>query len=123
MDSSPLEQDVSRQSQIRSSQFSVQREFVTRFVGDPEEFLQNMEISPYTEDDRPAGFQITGITPNNPLGKMGLLDGDVIMAINQEAITSPQQAADFLRKLMEGGKIEIRVNRNRSRRLIRLNIH
>jgi general secretion pathway protein C len=121
--SSPLEQDVSRQSQIRSSQFSVQREFVTRFVGDPEEFLQNMEISPYTEGDRPAGFQITGITPNNPLGKMGLINGDVIMAINQEGITSPQQAPDFLRKLMEGGKIKIRVNRNQNRHLVRLNIN
>ena len=118
----PLEQDVGRQSQIRSSHFSVQRKFVTRFLGDPEEFLQNMEVSPYTEDDQPAGFQITGITPNNALGKMGLIDGDVIMAINQEAITSPQQAADFLRKLMEGGKIEIRVKRNRSQRLVRLNI-
>jgi len=120
--SSPLEQGLDRQSQIRPVELGLTREFVTRFLGDPDEFLQNMEISPYTEDDRPAGFQITGITPNNPLGKMGLLDGDVIMAINQEAITSPQQAADFLRKLMEGGKIEIRVNRNRSRRLVRLNI-
>jgi general secretion pathway protein C len=120
--SSPLEQDLDRQSQIRPVELGLTREFVTRFLGDPDEFLQNMEISPYIEDDRPAGFQITGITPNNALGKMGLLDGDIIMAINQEAITSPQQAADFLRKLMEGGKIEIRVNRNRSRRLVRLNI-
>ena len=54
---------------------------------------------------------------------MGLIDGDVIMAINQETITSPQQAPDFLRKLMEGGKIKIRVNRNRSRHLVRLNIN
>jgi general secretion pathway protein C len=121
--SSPLEQDAGGQSQIPSSQFSVQREFVTRFLGDPDEFLQNMEISPYTEDDRPAGFQITGITPNNPLGKMGLIDGDVIMAINQETITSPQQAPDFLRKLIKGGKIKIRVKRDRSRRLVRLNIN
>jgi len=120
--SSPLEQDVGRQSQIPSSQFSVQRQFVTRFLGDPEEFLQNMEISPYTEDDQPAGFQIAGITPNNPLGKLGLINGDVIMAINRETITSPQQAADFLRKLMEGGKIKIRLKRNRSQRLVRLNI-
>lgn len=121
--SSPLEQDVGRQSQIRSSQFSVQRQFVTRFLGDPEEFLQNIEISPYMEDDQPAGFQIAGITPNNPLGKLGLINGDVIMAINRETITSPQQAADFLRKLMEGGKIKIRLKRNRSRHLVRLNIN
>ena len=121
--SSQLGEGSSRQSQKRSSQFSVQREFVTRFVGDPEEFLQNMEISPYTEGDQPAGFQIAGITPNNPLGKLGLINGDVIMAINRETITSPQQAADFLRKLMEGGKIKIRVKRNQSQRLVRLNIN
>ena len=119
---SSLEQGLDRQSQIRPVELGLTRDFVTRFLGDPDEFLQNMQISPYTEDDRPAGFQITGITPNNPLGKMGLLDGDVITAINQEAITSPQQAPDFLRKLIKGGKIEIRVNRNRSRRLVRLNI-
>ena len=113
---------MGRQSQIPSSQFSVQRQFVTRFLGDPEVFLQNLEISPYTEGDQPAGFQIAGITPNNPLGKLGLINGDVIMAINRETITSPQQAADFLRKLMEGGKIKIRIKRNRNQRLVRLNI-
>jgi general secretion pathway protein C len=118
--SAPPKKDLIGQSQIRRGEFRVTRKFATAFLGDPEEFLENMQISPYIEDDQPSGFQINGITPNNPLGKMGLQDGDVILAINQEAITDQQQAVDFIKKLQEGGDIKIKVKRNQKQRIVRL---
>jgi type II secretory pathway component PulC len=50
---------------------------------------------------------------------MGLSSRDVIVGINDQKITSPDQAAEFLQTLAEGDKVTIRARRRlRTRRII-----
>jgi type II secretory pathway component PulC len=65
---------------------------------------------------------IGSITPQNVLRKMGLRSRDVITAINDEAVTGPEQAADFFERLSRGGEVTINFQRRRRDRQIRLNI-
>jgi len=69
---------------------------------------QQLNIEPYIKDDQPAGFTISSIPPESILRKMGLKSGNAIMAVNDEAITSPDQAAEFFQKLAEGGEMSIK---------------
>ena len=84
--------------------------------------MKQLRITPYKTGDQPAGFMIGSITPQNVLRKMGLRSRDVITSINDEAITGPEQAADFFERLSRGGEVTINFQRRRRNREIRLNI-
>jgi type II secretory pathway component PulC len=53
---------------------------------------------------------------------MGLRSRDVIVGVNDEDITSPDQATEFFRTLGEGGEVTIKLKRRRRTRQIKLNI-
>jgi len=100
----------------------LEREAVATSLADPDQLLQEMNISPYLQGDQPAGFRLNRIPPQNIFRKMGLRSRDVVVGVNDEAITGPEQAVDFLRKLGEGGEVTIKIKRRRRARQIRLNI-
>jgi type II secretory pathway component PulC len=53
---------------------------------------------------------------------MGLRSRDVIVGIDDETITGPDQAADFFQRLAGGGEVTIKLKRRRRTRQIKLNI-
>jgi PDZ domain-containing secreted protein len=53
---------------------------------------------------------------------MGLRSRDVIVGIDGETITGPDQAVDFLQRLAGGGEVTIKFKRRRRTRQIKLNI-
>jgi type II secretory pathway component PulC len=53
---------------------------------------------------------------------MGLRSRDVIVGIDDESITGPDQAADFFQRLGDGGEVTIKLKRRRRTRQIKLNI-
>jgi PDZ domain-containing secreted protein len=53
---------------------------------------------------------------------MGLRSRDVIVGVDDDDITSPDQASDFFERLAAGDEVTIRVKRRRRTRQIKLNI-
>jgi type II secretory pathway component PulC len=53
---------------------------------------------------------------------MGLRNGDVIKGVNDEAITSPEQAIELYESLIEGGEIALEIKRGRRNRELRYEI-
>ena len=76
----------------------------------------------YKSGDQEAGFRLGSITRDSVLRKMGLRSRDVIVGIDDEIITSPDQASDFFKKLADGGEVTIKLKRRRRTRQIKLNI-
>jgi general secretion pathway protein C len=101
---------------------NLKRDEVAAAVADIDGFIKQLTITPYNSGDQVSGFMIGSITPQNILRKMGLRSRDVITAINDEAITGPEQAADFFERLSRGGEVTINFQRRRRNREIRLNI-
>ena len=112
----------SGQAPARTPSLNLKRDEVAAAFTDIEGFIKQLTITPYKTGDQPSGFMISRITPQNVLRKMGLRSRDVITAINDEAITGPEQAADFFEKLSRGGEVTINFQRRRRNRQIRLNI-
>ena len=75
--------------------------------------MEELSITPYMQDDEPAGFIISKIPRGSVLTKMGLRNGYVVTQVNDTEITGPEQAAEFFRTLADGGEVTIQVQRSR----------
>ena len=110
----------------RSRSISLNRDEVEATLADTDRLLQELTISAFTQGEQPAGFIISNIPRGSILTKMGLRNGYVVTQLNDQAITSPDQAADFFSTLAEGGEVSINVRRSRAvrrrSRQINLNI-
>ena len=84
--------------------------------------MQQMPVTPYMQGEQAAGFRITSIPRDSVLRKMGLRSRDVIVGIDDETITGPDQASDFFQRLAGGGEVTIKLKRRRRTRQIKLNI-
>jgi len=105
-----------RLSGRRARSISLKQEEVMASLADTDQLLQELTISPFMQDDQPAGFIISKIPRGSILTKMGLRNGYVVTQLNDQAITSPDQAAEFFRTLAEGGEVTIEVSRSRGTR-------
>jgi serine protease Do len=80
-----------------------------------------LELSPLTGDLRKQldvpknvnGVVVTGIADNSRAAELGIEVGDVIRSIDQQAITSPQEAANKLRDIKPGSAASALVLLNR----------
>lgn len=111
---------------IRTVSVSLNRDEVAASLADTDRLLQELKVSPFVQGDEPAGFIISNIPRGSVLTKMGLRNGYVVTQLNDQAITSPDQAAEFFRTLANGGEVSIQIRRSRGvrrrSRQINLNI-
>ena len=96
---------------IRS--INIKQEDVTAALGDTDQLLEELSITPYMQDNEPAGFIISKIPRGSVLTRMGLRNGYVVTQVNDTAITGPEQASEFFKTLADGGEITIQVQRSR----------
>jgi type II secretion system protein C len=100
----------------RARSINLKHDEVAASLADTDQLLQELTISPFMQDDQPAGFIISKIPRGSILTKMGLRNGYVVTQLNDQEITSPDQADDFFRTLAEGGEVTIQVSRSRGTR-------
>lgn len=70
------------------------------------------------------GVFIAGITPGSEAEAKGLLEGDVVVEINQQAVTEPQKVAEVIEKAQAAGRnsVLLLVNREGDMRFVALKI-
>lgn len=94
-----------------SSSTTLPRQEVESSLSDLNQLMQQVRIRPYLEANKPSGFLVSDIKPGSIFSKMGLRNGDVIQKINDQNITSPEQAIELYQGLMEGGEIALEIKR------------
>jgi type II secretion system protein C len=97
----------------RARSINLKREEVEASLADTDRLMQELKVSPFMQDDQPAGFIISNIPRESVLTRMGLRNGYVVTQINDQAITSPDQASEFFRTLAQGGAVSIQIRRSR----------
>jgi hypothetical protein len=100
----------------RARSITLKHDEVAASLADTDQLLQELTISPFMKDEQPAGFIISRIPRGSILTKMRLRNGYVVTQLNDQAITSPDQATEFFRTLAEGGEVTIQVSRSRGTR-------
>jgi general secretion pathway protein C len=106
----------------RTRSIKVNREEVAAYLADTDKLLDELPLSPYMQGDESAGFRLGRIPAQSVLRKMGLRSRDVIVGVDGQEISSPDQAVDFFQKLAQGGEVTVTFKRRRRTRQINLNI-
>jgi general secretion pathway protein C len=94
-----------------SEQVTVSEEQVEKAMEDVGDLLTQATFRPHIEDGRPAGISITGIKPNAIFRKLRLRNGDVITGVNNQAITSVDDAMKVFGTLSADAPIQVQVKR------------
>ncbi len=63
-------------------------------------------------DDEDDKVVITGLAPDGPAAKAGLLEGDIIKEINGEKVSDYDELMDFMNETAPGDKVKITYERN-----------
>jgi type II secretion system protein C len=111
-----------RQQRARTSSIRLKRDEIADSFADIDGLMEQMKITAYKSGDEAAGFRLGSITRDSVLRKMGLRSRDVIVGIDDETITGPDQASGFFKRLADGGEVTIKLKRRRRTRQIKLNI-
>jgi len=103
----------------RVRHISLDRQEVEGSLANVDQVLEELTLTPYMRFQKPAGFRISNLSADSIFSKMGLSSRDVIVGINDQKITGPDQAAAFLQTLAESDKVTIMAKRRlRTRRII-----
>jgi len=86
-------------------------------LGNVDQVIQDLNITPFMRSGKPVGFRIGKLPAESILVAMGLRTGDLIIGVNDQAITGPEQAAEFLQRLKQGGDVTIKVGKGRGVRM------
>jgi len=90
------------------------RKEVDSALPDYSHLMQQVRVRPKFEGGRPIGFVIYSIEPGSIFARMGLMDGDVITAMNGRSFETSQPVVDFYDALKQGGTVSLDINRDDS---------
>ncbi|MCG6918712.1 MAG: hypothetical protein LJE89_14350 [Deltaproteobacteria bacterium] len=116
---SPAPQTPLRRGQpvAKEEALKFDRAEVEASLGNVDQVIQELNISPYTRAGKPVGFRLGRLPADSILIAMGLRTGDLITGVNDQTITGPEQAAEFFKTLKQGGDITIKVGQGRGVRI------
>jgi general secretion pathway protein C len=98
--------------------YQLSRSDVEAYLQDPEESIKRVRFYPYRRRGETVGIRISGIRSKSYLRKLGLRNGDVIQAVNDEPITDKSQALEMIVGLAQGGRFTIQtLRRGRSQEI------
>jgi general secretion pathway protein C len=92
--------------------YEVQRSTLDSLLGNMGALAKGARIVPETRDGKPAGFRLFSIRPDGPFAKIGLMNGDVVSAINGLEMNSPDQALLAYTKLKTANHLSVAIERN-----------
>jgi general secretion pathway protein C len=87
------------------------------------QLMREIRVRPHLEEGQPGGFLIYNIEPGSIFARMGLQNGDVIMAVNGKPITKTLQAVEFYNALKKGGTVNLEIKRGETKQELHFIIH
>jgi general secretion pathway protein C len=75
------------------------------------QLLTQARVRPHFKDGKPDGLAINRIKKGSFFSKLGLRDGDIVQAIDNTSIRSPDDILALYKKLKSGSGVGIQINR------------
>jgi general secretion pathway protein C len=94
------------------SVITVDRSDVDESLTNINTLLSEVRIRPHFKEGKPDGLAVSRIKDGSLFSKLGLQEGDVVQAVNDNAIRSPDDVLALYKKLRAGSEVAIQVNRN-----------
>jgi len=91
---------------------TIHRSYLNRNLHNFPKLLSQARVVPHFNQGKPDGFVINNIAPNSLYQHIGLRDGDIILKVNGQAITSAQQGMQMYQALQNASSIDLELRRN-----------
>jgi general secretion pathway protein C len=88
-------------------------------IGD---ILSQVRVEPYMQNGRATGLQVSDIAPASIFDRMGLEDGDIVQAVNNRQIRSPDDVVAFYQGLKSASRLTLLITRDGRRKVLNYNI-
>ena len=106
----------------RKGHYTIDYKTARAAFSEPGKLLDDIEMTPGRLFNRKTGFRIASFGEGSILSEIGLRSGDLILAINDQEITGPQQAVAVFKTIADGGEIDLTVRRRARTYHIRLQV-
>lgn len=101
-----------RKNGPRDRHYLIDGSAVAEALADPEKLQQNVEIQQGKLFSRQLGVRINALTVESVFPAMGLRKGDLLLGVNDQVITGPDDAVSMLQAMFDGGgEAELKVRR------------
>jgi type II secretory pathway component PulC len=78
---------------------------------DPDRLLRAARIVPVAAQDKVHGFRLFGLRPGSLLARLGIVNGDVVLALSGQPLTTPDQALAALGALRSADSVLLGLER------------
>lgn len=109
-------------SESKTLQSKIARSELERITSDPGLMFRQIRLVPFVQDGRTRGFLFEWIEPGSLFDRAGLLQGDVLLAINGQEIKSGEDAFRILQVLRNEQALRISLMRSQQQIEIQLRV-
>ena len=106
----------------RTQRISLNRSMIDQAMQDVSKLMTEIVIRPHLEDGQPAGLSLNNIKPNSIFRRMGLRNGDVLVGVDGQAISSVDDALRLYENLKSSDGVKVQIKRRGQERTIDYNI-
>ena len=92
--------------------YEVQRSTLDSLLGNLPAIASGVRIVPESKNGKATGFRLSSLRPDGPFAKIGLLNGDLVSAINGIDLSSPEQALLAYGRLRTANHLSVAIERN-----------
>jgi len=105
----------------QTTRISLRREQVNSAMENLSDLMTQVTIKPYNEEGV-EGLALSNIKPNSLFRRMGLRNGDVLVAVEGQPLTSADQALKLYENLKSSDSASVEINRRGRARIIQYRI-
>jgi hypothetical protein len=96
---------------IDDTHYVVARDIVDKVLANPMAVAKGARVVPAIKDGKPTGFKLYAIRPSSIWARVGLANGDTLVAINGFELTSADKALEVYTKLREATALAVDIER------------
>jgi general secretion pathway protein C len=100
---------------------TVNRSEIEASLSNINQLLTEVRVRPHYKDGKPDGLAISRIKRDSFFAKLGLRDGDVVRAIDNANIRSPDDILDLYKKLKAGSRVGVQIDRRGQQQTLNYN--
>ncbi|MEE9912934.1 MAG: PDZ domain-containing protein [Deltaproteobacteria bacterium] len=105
------------------SGIAISRQEVTQSLGDLKSIMSQAVVRPFFSGGVQQGFVISNIAPGSLYQKLGLVNGDIVLDVNQKKLESADDILQLVNVMQAGGSISVNLMRNGQKETINYSFH
>ncbi|HBX43929.1 MAG TPA: hypothetical protein DEH27_09205 [Deltaproteobacteria bacterium] len=98
-------------TKIGENAFSLDEETVTELTGNINQFMTQVRIIPYFEENKSAGYRLAAMRPGSAFAQLGFQGGDIIQRVNDVELTTPEKMYTIFQNLKDEKHVTVDILR------------